>query len=93
MTWFRVPVGAGIMLSQDLDQLWLSPCFQYDEELKSFRGWLASDRSVKMTTHLHLLSMLRVRGALPSRPLYTFMAGTILPFINYLEEFLLKRFN
>jgi hypothetical protein len=52
----------------------LSP---YSLLLNGCRGlvpWALSGRSVKLTTHLHLVLRSGVRGAIPSLPQYVFMA-------------------
>jgi hypothetical protein len=43
-----------------------------------------TDRDIKLTTHLHLVPRLRISGAMPLLPLYTFMAWTeTLPLLYY----------
>ena len=59
----------------ETDRLWCPPTLLYSE----YRQW--NGRGGKLTTHLHLVSRLRMRGAVPLLPLCTIVAwaGTSLP--------------
>jgi hypothetical protein len=68
--------GMGIfLLQQHPDQLWTPPILQFIGQqrlfLQEFSGW-----DMKLTTHLHLEPRLRIHGAIPLVPPYSFMTST-----------------
>jgi len=57
------------------DRLWNPPTF-LTHGCRDFRPWSLRSRDVKLTTHLHLLSTLRMTGAITLLSLYAFFAST-----------------
>ena len=57
---FQIPIGQGTFLfsRKRSDRVWVPPTLL----LKRYRGYFAE---VKLTTHLHLVSRLRMSGAIP----------------------------
>jgi len=70
-TGVRFPTGAVIFFSLQLrlDRLWGSPSLLSSGYWELLR-WGKSCRAVNLTTHLHLLPILRMCGAIPSLPPY-----------------------
>jgi hypothetical protein len=70
------------LLQQHPDQLWAPPSLQFNGQqglfLQELSGW-----DMKLTTYLHLEPWLRMHGAIPLFPPYSFMTciGTHLTFI------------
>jgi hypothetical protein len=76
MTGVKFPAGAmiGFFLFATVSRPALWPTKPHIQWVPAFSSPEFSDRGVKLTTHLHLMPRLRMRGTIPPLPQYVFRA-------------------